>query len=389
MAYFRSLYNRLSKVSEIIITIYRSIQFVWFSSPRWTIINALLVIAQSLIPLIALYGMKLVIDAVSSSLSSSDPASEIGAILLLIAFVGGISLVGVACRTLSNLAHNVQTEMVTDHMYDILHAKSLEVDLAYYENPKYYDTLHRAQEEAPYRPQAIVQGLLQLGQHSLSLVTMIGLLIVCHWSVVAILFASAIPIMLIRLRSANKFYEWECERTPQERQAFFLNWMLTGDIYAKEIRLFNLGDYFAQQFHRIRSKLREERFHLTRKYTLAELGAELCTSVAVICTLAFITYRALHGLMTLGDLVMYYQAVQRAQNLTVQVLKSFGRLYQDNLFLAHLYAFLNLKPTIDEPRVPKSVPRSVKTGLVLDRVSFQYPNDTRKVLEDISLSSGY
>jgi ATP-binding cassette subfamily B protein len=53
-------------------------------------------------------------------------------------------------------------------MHDILHAKSIEVDLEYYENSQYLDTLHRAQQEAPFRPTRIVHGLLQTGQSGIS-----------------------------------------------------------------------------------------------------------------------------------------------------------------------------------------------------------------------------
>ncbi len=386
MTGFSQLVAPFSKGQALLSQIYRAVHLVWQSGPRWTLANSALISVQGALPLLALYCMKLVVDAVATGLSDPEPGVAIESALLFIALAAGIALVGVVCRALSALVSDVQTQRVTDHMYDILHAKSTAVDLSYYENPKYYDTLHRAQEEAPDRPQAMVQGLLQLGQNGLSLVAILGLLIAFHWGVVAILFAAAIPAVLVRFRSANKLYEWERQRTPQQRHAFYLNWTLTGDAYAKEIRLFDLGGYFVQQFHHVRSQLRQERLHLTRRYTLAGLAAELCASAAVFGVLAFITYRALHGLITLGDLVMYYQAVQRSQGLMMQVWHSLGRLYEDNFFLSNLYEFLDLKPIVVEPRAPKPIPRSVQTGLVLDRVSFQYPNDSRKVLEDISLS---
>ena len=46
----------------------------------------------------------------------------------------------------------------------MLHAKSIALDLEYYENASYYNSLHRAQAEAPYRPVRIVSELAQLGQ---------------------------------------------------------------------------------------------------------------------------------------------------------------------------------------------------------------------------------
>jgi ATP-binding cassette subfamily B protein len=382
----RRLIAALAQGQGLLSQIYRALHLVWQSGPRWTLASGALIVVQGLLPLVALYCMKLVVDAVAATVSGSGPADAVQRVFLLMALAAVVALVGAGGRALANLVNDVQIQQVTDHMYDILHAKSTQADLAYYENPKYYDTLHRAQEEAPERPQSIVQDLLQLGQNSISLIAMLGLLISFHWSVVAVLGLAALPAILVRFRYANTLYRWERDRTPLERQTSYLNWLLTGDVYAKEIRLFNLGPHFIQQFHDARSQLRHEKLRMTARYSLADLGTQLCATIAVFGVLAVMTYRALHGLITLGDLVMYYQAVQRGQGLLVQVLHNLGELYEDTLFLSNLYEFLDLKPAIVEPAQPKRLPRSVQAKLTLDHVSFQYPNNARKVLDDICLT---
>ena len=52
----------------------------------------------------------------------------------------------------ASLATEAQSQAVTDHMFGVLHRKSIDVDLAYYEDPRYHDTLHRAQLEALIGP---------------------------------------------------------------------------------------------------------------------------------------------------------------------------------------------------------------------------------------------
>jgi ATP-binding cassette subfamily B protein len=112
---------------------------------------------------------------------------------------------------MAGLVKEAQTLTVTDHMYDILHAKSIEADLEYYENPQYFDTLHRAQQEGPFRPTQIINGLVRLGQSSISLVAMAGLLFSFHWGVAVILFVAAVPGVLVRLKYSGKMYRWERE----------------------------------------------------------------------------------------------------------------------------------------------------------------------------------
>lgn len=96
--------------------------------------------------------------------------------------------------------------------------------------------------------------------------------------------------------------------------------------------------------------------------------------------------RTVQGFMSLGDLVMFYAAVQRGQALIRQVFNSIADLYEDDLFLGNLYKFLELKPKLQEPAHPKSLSRPLKSGIVFDHVSFRYPGDEHRVLEDITLT---
>jgi ATP-binding cassette subfamily B protein len=92
--------------------------------------------------------------------------------------------------------------------------------------------------------------------------------------------------------------------------------------------------------------------------------------------------------LTVGDVVMYYQAFQRGQDFLREILSGLAGLYEDHLFLASLYEFLDLERRIVEPARPRPVPRPLRTGIVFDGVSFQYPSAPRKVLHDVTLAIG-
>jgi len=162
--------------------------------------------------------------------------------------------------------------------------------------------------------------------------------------------------------------------------------MLTGDVHAKEIRLFDLGSLFRRRFRDLRQQLRRERIEIATRRSVAELVAEVGATVAVFASYAFIAYRTVHGAITLGDLVMYYQAFQRGQSFLQQMLSGLAGLYEDNLFLSNLHEFFDLKPKVVEAPHPRPIPQPMQTGIVFDHVSFQYPTGTRKVLEDINLT---
>jgi ATP-binding cassette subfamily B protein len=162
--------------------------------------------------------------------------------------------------------------------------------------------------------------------------------------------------------------------------------MLTGDQFAKEIRLFDLGSFFSQWYLQIRKQLYKERLAIATGRSFSYFFAQATAGILVFAIFAYIIYQTIQGVLLLGDLVLYYQALQRGQNNLRGLLTSISGLYEDNLFLANLYEFLDLKPKVVEPAHPKLMPRPMQSGMVFDRVSFQYPDTTRQTLKDINLA---
>lgn len=368
------------------LNIRRAAQLVWQSGRGWALANMALVVVQGVLPLLSLYLMKLVVDAAASGVSAPDRAAAFGRVAMYIGLTGAVTLATAAARSIANLVGEAQGLSVTDKVQDIIHGKSVEVDLEYYENSQYYDTLHRAQQEAPYRPTRILNGLLQVGQNSISLVAMVGLLLSLHWGVAAVLFVTAVPSVLVRVKYAGGLYRWQRRRTPAERLAWYFDWLLTRDTHAKEIRLFGLGDLFRGRYRDLRKVLRGERLEIVSHRSFADLGAQVVAALGVYGCYAFIAYRTVTGVVTLGDLVMYYQAFQRGQTFLRDMLGGIAGLYEDSLFLSNFFEFLGLRRKVTEPAHPDTVPRPMRSGIVFDRVSFQYPNSQRKALEDISLT---
>ena len=276
--------------------------------------------------------------------------------------------------------------MVTDHVSDLIHAKSVEVDLAYYENPAYHDTLFRAQEEAPWRPTSIVSGLMQLGQNGITFLGMAGLLLSFHWGAAVVICLACVPGVLVRVRYAGDLFRWQRTTTEMERRAWYFHEVLTNGTFAKEIRLFGLGHLFTGWFRDLRRQLREAKLKMQKRRSLFELIGQASGTIAIVGLLALIAYKTLYGAITIGSMVMYYQAFQRAQSSLQEMLTSIAGLYEDNLFISNFYEFLDLKPTLLVPPRPVPFPRPITRGIDFSHVSFGYPGAARAVLKDVTLT---
>ena len=362
-----------------------ALRLVWKSSPYWTIARVSLVIIQGILPLFSIYMTKLIVDQVTASLALADRTTALQEIVPLLGVAAGLTISTTLCTSLTELVTIAHAQRVTDYMQSIIHAKAIAADLEHYENAQYYDALQRAQQEAPYRPPRILDALAQAGQSSISLVAMVGLLLALHWGIVGILIIAAIPTVLVRTKFAGVMYHWKRRRTQMERQALYLSWLQTSDQYAKEIRLFNLGHHFENSYSQLREQIYQEKVHIAFKRSFSFFAAQATTGLFVFAIFVFLIQQTMAGNLKLGDLVLYYQALQKGQNSLRGLLSSFSGLYEDNLFLANLYEFLDLESNLKEPSCPQAFPASLSTGIEFKHVSFQYATTQRQALKDVSL----
>jgi ATP-binding cassette subfamily B protein len=363
----------------------RAVSLVLKSSRGLTIANLLLTVIQGLLPLVPLYLMKLLIDSIEGVITGANPTSfrHIG---VLIAIMGGAALLTALFRSVGSIVEQTQASVVTDYMQDLLHGKSLDVDLAYYEDSRFYDTLHRAQSEAPFRPTSIVNGLISTAQNCISLLAMVGLLLSFHWIVAAVLVAAALPGVSVKLKFSKISWKWQRERTETERRAWYKHWLLTSSDHAKELRIFGLGEYFRERYRDLRTVLRKEMLGIARKRTTEDLGTQVVATTLVYGSLAFIAWQAFGGLITIGGMVMYFQAFQRGLGYLKGLLGSLAGLYEGNLFLSNLFDFMDIEPSIVDPPDPSPFPSSIREGIVFDNVSFEYSSNSGMVLENIDLA---
>jgi ATP-binding cassette subfamily B protein len=364
----------------------RSLGLVWQAGHGWAIGMAGLVTLQGGLPLLALWLMKELIDELSLALPGAEGAVDLGRVMMWVGLAGLVALIGGLARALAGLIGETQGQAVTDRVHDVLHAKSIEVDLEYYEDSRYNNTQHRAQAEASFRPARIQNEIVQVARSGIALLAMAGLLFSFHWAVAFIMFFAAVPGVLVRVRYSGRLYDWQNKRTPTERRAGYFHWMLTGTIHAKEIRLFELGSLFRQRYREIRDQLRVERLDIARGRFRADVVTQVTTTIAVYGSYAFIAYRTVTGTITIGDFVMYYQAFQRGQEFLKELLGGLAGLWEDQLFLSAFYEFLDLGRRTVEPAEPKPVPHPIRTGIVVENVTFRYPAAQRDALTDVSLS---
>ena len=365
--------------------IFQALVFVWQSSRRWTIALFVLMTIQSALPILNLFILKRLIDKVTALLSVAE-GRDFSILMTDIALFGLVLLLISVVDIGVQLVSEMQEQLVSDYMVQVIQRQSLNLDLAYYENPEYHNSFHRAQLEGNYRPIMVLKSLTGIMQNLLSLSLLATIFLFIHWSIGIFLFLLIFPSLYIKARYSRKLYQWQMKRTELERKGYYLNTILTGSTFAKEVRLFNIGNKLMQQFKDIREQLSKEKLYILIQRSIGSILIVVFEVAMLVAAYATIVYQAGEGLMTVGALVMYFQAVQRGQSAVQQMVSFVGQLYQNRLFLNHIFDLLKLKPQITSPQNAHPFTENIQT-VAFKNVNFTYPQTTLQALNNISFSA--
>lgn len=362
-----------------------AVRLVWVAAPAWTVLSGALALLQSLLPLTVLYLTKLTLDAVTSALQSPHSGYSAG-ITWYVVFAATAGWANYAMRSLLTYANEVQGEQVSEYVQDLIAKKAVQVDLAYYENAAYHDTLHHAQIEAPQRPTRIVAALMQITQSALSLLGIGGLVLLSfHWTTVLLVAVIAGLGMVARVRNVRLLYRWRQGTAGDERRLSYFSWLLNAAGAAKEIRLYQLGSFFGARTSGLRRTLRQARVRISAQRTIGEMLAQLCASAGVGYAFYYLVRRTLEHVLTIGDLVMNLQALQRAAALVQDLVAGFSQLYEHGLFINRFHEFMSLQQRVKDPESPCPFPVPLTGPIRFENVGFRYPNAERPVLEQFNM----
>ena len=378
-----------------------ALRLAWESAPGLALAQTLLVALQALLPLAAMLALKRAVDAAAALARQGLPAPTDGmramAVQLLrnpsgravaLWFVAGAAVIAAVAVLRGVLAWVAEQHAmaVSDRVHGLLHARLMEVDLAFFEDVREQERLHLVQSQAMTRPVGVLNALYQLLRGAMALGGVLVMLALLHPLLALALALAGVPALLLRLHRSRRLFEWRRGLAPIEREAGYFHSLLTSGGAAREARLNGFGGFCRERFGAARARLRAARLVWRRRVLGEELLLQLLTLAVAAAMLLWMTGRLATGALTLGALVMYVQAVQRGQAQVGALVTAIIELHQAALFLTAFEEILRRPARVTAPPTPRPAPAAVHQGIVFDSVCFAYPGTGRPVLRELSFT---
>lgn len=363
-----------------------SVYWTYHSSKFLTVSVVIITIVGGLISIVEPYIFKLIIDYIAGEQSvSTEMALALGVIGILVVY-GVARIFQNIFWDVTNLIRKVHAIRIEREAMHSLMKNISSLDLVYFEDPKYYDTLSKASNNLWRILEVFWQITFLIGE-LVSVLVIVGALFTFDWRLVVLVVLGAIPSIFLVLKNTD--IEWSAfsESSPIFRHAHYYRSLLTDQPQAiKEIKSFGLREHFLAKFRNLFNDFIKKQDQAASRQLkwyvivgIIEGGLSVFASWLVLE--AFINKE-----ISIGDLTFLWALLFQFASHVRWVVRMLGDTNTHATFLTPIVDVLNYEPIIRDAVKPKKFPKALKKGIELKNVSFNYHRSHKKVLKNINLN---
>lgn len=363
----------------------RTLRLIWKASPLLVTGMALLMMMQGITPLANVTIARQLIDGALQGIQHNTMQPMILPVALQLV-VNLINRFSMRLRTVCQMLLN---HRLSDHMALLILRKVSILDLTFFENAEFYNRLTRIRQDTINKPLLMIMQFFNLGSNLVTTVSLLGLLFQLGWWPALIVLLIPIPSLLIDGHYGLRNYWTMFWQSPRKRQQLYIMDLLTTDTYSKEIKQFNLAEFFTERYHTLSKQIYQEDRRLQSRHVRVSLLWSILQVLANAAIYFYVALQAIQRSISLGALTQYTIAINEVGQSFQGMFNSLSDMYECHLFINTLFDFLAYEPQISAPANPAllEVP-SGAAGLKIEfrNVSFSYPGKRGLTLKNISFT---
>jgi ATP-binding cassette subfamily B protein len=372
----------------------RYIVMVWRSSPGLTFLALALRLIRALLPVVILYVGKLIIDGVVSvvqmphnleTLRQGQHNDQLEGIFLLLAaeFVLAVTA-DILGRVISLIDGLLSERMSTDASLKLMQHAAI-LDLQDFENADFQDQLDRARHQTTGNMTLMMQ-IFNQGQDMVTVASFaLGLLFYEPWMIL-LLVVALLPAFMGEAHFNALGYALDFQRTPQRRELDYIRQTASSGETAKELKIFGLYGFLAERYLRLARGL----YAVHRQLAMRRAGwGSIFSGIGTAgyyAAYAFIAWRTMTGVYSVGDLTFLAASFQRLRSLLEGLLANFSSIAGQALYLKDLFSFFELRPTVLSPPQPRPFPSPIRRGFEFEDVGFIYPGAKKWTVRNLNFT---
>ena len=317
--------------------------------------------------------------------SVTDVLTQNGSISRAYLMVAALGL-SMITKSILNGAHNfclsnVSYQKVMPELTKLIHDKMARIDPICLEDTKIHDDIEKAGQGADMVFFVLNYGIMVVTCYVPYFIFM-GFYL--HYLkpqfILAIVFVF-VPVFMSQLLRVGIIAKFEDKAAPVRRELEYYNAVITSRGYYKETRIWGGYSFFLKRFLDSLKKLSKAETAANRRTSLLEFGMSLTSALGYAGIIYMLVTALLAGEISVGAFGAVFGSIGMMYNTMDTMINVHIGHITTNLGMAH--NFIRFMELPERKGVDKS--SMFEKGIVIDNVSFTYPNAERKSVDNVSL----
>lgn len=290
---------------------------------------------------------------------------------------------------ISRALNRIAGEQVVRHVKLQIMEKSKELDLASFDDPSFYEKMENASREAGNRPLTILSETFNAISTIIELTSYLAILLMAPDLplITLVIISVSIPTAIINFIYRKKNFQYIRNRSKERRQMnYYANLLVDKDLI-KEVRMYDLADTFIDRYLQAFQVYYKGLCTLITEENIWHILISILSGITNLIFYITIAKQVFQGTIMIGDYTLFTGAIASVTTCINTLISTSGSIYEGTLFIDNLIDFLDEEQTVAPiTDTPSQVTRNIPHTLELRNVSFRYPNTTRDILKNISLT---
>ncbi|MBF2074748.1 MAG: ABC transporter ATP-binding protein [Synechococcales cyanobacterium C42_A2020_086] len=372
----------------------RSLAMVVQAAPRELRNITLLNLVTGIGPSVSLVFSKIVIDEASRLLAQGEIESPAALMLnepkllgsLVVSIVLGLmvdSLNAIDVALFGALRDRVQGYVQGQVLHKVAHFN----DIALFETPELLNLLELTEKGI----QRLQRFSFIVAASMMGLFTFVPSVLLSAsitWWVPLVLLSASVPSVFVEIRHHRKSWRVEETQAGITREMDIYAKVLTGEAYAKEVRLFSLQTILLQRWQGLFGRMFGTMEQVRREGSLSVMLWAVIGGLGSAVPYVYVVMGVLQGIYTLGDLALFTGIILQVRRSLYLLIGNGGDIYDVALATIPIFQLLDLEPELHSGSrsLPAANSSFEVSGIQLRNLCFAYPGSSTQILSNINLT---
>lgn len=259
------------------------------------------------------------------------------------------------------------------------------MDISKLEDPKIQDLITKAKDTLTWRPPDFLRAFSYVFNNLVAFVSTFILLLVYGIWIPILITLLGIPRLFIRAKMGQLQWSIWGSGAPEVRKLWHLQWILTHKNTIVESRVFQSSSSLIQRYKQTQDHLfSKNKEPLNRFVKIASLPQ--VAEMGILFVFAYFKLPdVLNGSMSVGEFSFFVELLSRLADSVGGMVGNFGWMYENNLYVNHLFDVLNVKNIVFDKENPIRIPHDPYPPTIeFKNVSFKYPGAPAKTLKNLN-----